>query len=91
MLQTFTAFFFQPCTCFHRTTVIHRAQRCNTVISHSLVPEHQTQDAGRTIRAMFWVQAAGCIVRSSAAIFRLSLAIKMTQYSVDENTITMYC
>lgn len=70
-------FFFQPCTCFHRTTVIYRAQLCNTVISHSLVPERQTQDAGRAIRAMFWVQAAGCIVRSSAAIFRLSLAIKM--------------
>lgn len=68
--------------------MIYRAQRCNIEILHSLFPECQTLNADRAISVMLWVQAAVRIVRSNAAIFRLSSAIKMTQFSVYENN---YC
>ena len=65
---------------FYRTTVISGAQCCAIEISHRLYSEHQTVDADGAICAMLWVHAAGCVVKSDAAIFRLSAAIDMAQY-----------
>lgn len=44
---------------------------------------NQTQSAGRAVRVTLWIQAAGRVIKSCAAIFRMSSTIKKAQYSVE--------
>lgn len=51
---------------------------------------NQTQSAGRAVGVTLWIQAAGCVIKSSAAIFRLSSTIKNAQYSIEATDLWYY-